>query len=140
MGHKNQFNGQLNFQSTDPSLTLSPQYKEAPSTPLSGVTSGSMSSTNTIYSQIINVKLMDISGYDVDWAGTPTGTLSVMVSANGLKFHALTFNPVLTQPAGSAGGYYVNVEAMGFKYLMFQYTNSSGSGSLTVGYEMKDWN
>lgn len=140
MSGKNQFNAVFNFQSNDPSLTLFPQYKEAPSTPLSGVSSGSMSGTNTIYSQIINVKLMDVSGCDVDWTGTPVGTLTVMVSANGNKFHSLTFDPALTQPTGTPDGYYLNIAKMGFKYLYFKYTNTSGSGSLTIGTEMKDWN
>lgn len=140
MGHKNQWNGQLNWQSTNPGLTLFPQYKEAPSTPLSGAADGVMTGTDTIYSQIINVKLMDISGFDVDWTGNPTGVLTVMVSANGNSFHALTFDPALTQPSGTDDGYYMNISSMGFKYICIQYTNSSGDGVLNVGLEMKDWN
>jgi hypothetical protein len=83
---------------------------------------------------------MDNTGLEVTWTGTPTGTLSVMVSCSGINFYALTFNPVLTQPSGSAGGYAINLNQLPFKWLMLQYVNSSGSGVLTVYGQNKDLN
>jgi hypothetical protein len=99
-----------------------------------------MSGTNTIYSQIIDISRIDNEGLEVTWTGTPTGTFSIMVSNSGINFYALTFNPALAQPAGAGGGYAVNLTQLPFKYVMLQYTNSSGSGVLTVYGQHKDLN
>jgi hypothetical protein len=99
-----------------------------------------MASTNTIYSNILDISRMDNIGAEVNWSGTPTGTLSVMVSNSGVSFSALTFSPALTQPTGSAGGYVINLNQLPFKYLMFQYINASGSGILTIYLQSKDLN
>jgi hypothetical protein len=106
----------------------------------SGLLNGVMSSTNTIYSQILDISRMDNMGLEVTWTGTPTGTFSVMVSNSGINFYALTFNPVLTQPAGSAGGYAIDLNQLPFKYLMLQYVNASGSGTIAVYGQVKDLN
>lgn len=106
----------------------------------SGFLLGAMASTNTIYTQIVDVSRMDNMGLEVTWTGTPTGTFQVMVSNSGINFYALTFNPALAQPAGSAGGYAVDLNQLPFKYVMLQYTNSSGTGSLTVYAQVKDLN
>lgn len=83
---------------------------------------------------------MDNIGLEVTWTGTPTGTLSVMVSNSGANFYALTFSPALTQPAGAAGGYYIDINQLAAKYMMLQYTNTSGTGVLSIYGEMKDIN
>lgn len=99
-----------------------------------------MASTNTIYSNIIDVTIKDNHGLEVTWTGTPTGTLSVMGSASGINFYALTFDPVLAQPAGSASGYLINLNQFPWKYIFIQYVNASGSGLLTVYDCVKDLN
>lgn len=83
---------------------------------------------------------MDNQGLEVTWTGTPTGTFSVQVSNSGINFYALTFNPALAQPAGSAGGYAVNLNQLPFKYMMLKYVNASGTGVLTVYGQQKDLN
>ena len=122
---KNEFPSTFNWQTTNPAPFR-------PNTPPSGLTAGSMSGTNTIYSNIVDISIYDNMGLEVTWTGTPTGTFSVMVSNSGSTFYALTFNPTLAQPAGSAGGYAVNLNQLPFQYLMLEYTNSSGTGSLNV--------
>jgi len=99
-----------------------------------------MSSTNTIYSNILDVAKMDSIGLEMNWAGTPTGVISVMASNSGINFYALTFSPVLGQPAGSAGGYVIDLSLYPFKYLMIQYVNSSGSGTISSYLQLKDLN
>lgn len=106
----------------------------------SGVIGGTMSGTNTIYSQIIDSSRMDNIGAEVTWTGTPVGTISVLVSNSGINFYALTFNPALAQPTGSAGGYAIDINQLPFKYILFQYTNSSGSGTLTIYLQFRDLN
>lgn len=107
----------------------------------SGVFNGAMSGTNTIYSQIIDVSRMDNIGLEINWTGTPTGTISINVSDSGINFYPLTsFNNTLPQPAGSAGGYPVTLTMLPFKYLMLKYINISGTGVLNVYGQVKDLN
>jgi hypothetical protein len=101
---------------------------------------GAMSGTNTIYSQILDVSTItraDNIGLEITWTGTPTGTIQIMCSVSGTTFYALTFNPALGQPAGSGGGYLVDITMQPFRYFMVQYTNTSGSGTLTTWISAK---
>lgn len=142
MGHKNQFPLPFNWQSTNPVTGFLPTNMNTTnigSLP-SGVLGGAMASTNTIYSQILDISRFDNQGLEITWTGTPTGTFQVMVSNSGINFYALTFSPALAQPSGSPGGYAVNLNQLPFKYMMLQYTNSSGSGTLKVYGEQKDLN
>ena len=83
---------------------------------------------------------MDNVGLEVAWSGTPTGTLSVLVSNSGINWSALTFSPPIGQPAGSAAMETIDLNQLPFKYLMLQYVNSSGSGTLTVYAQLRDLN
>lgn len=139
MSGKNQFPNIYNWQSANPATTFQPTPYQTGSLP-SGMVGGTMASTNTIYSNIIDVSKMDNIGLQVDWTGTPTGTFSVQASNNGTTFHAVVFNPVLAQPSGSAGGYVVDINQYPWKYIMLQYTNASGAGTLTVYGQNKDLN
>ena len=132
----------MSWQSTNPTIGFYPQnmtVQQQGSAP-SGLLNGAMASTNTIYTQIVDISRMDNMGLEITWTGTPTGTFQVMVSNSGINFYALTFNPALTQPTGSPGGYAVDLNQLPFKYLMLQYTNSSGSGTLTAYGQVKDLN
>lgn len=139
MSGKNQGLITLNWQSTSPIIGFLPTHPRGGSNP-SGTLSGSMASTNTIYSNIVDVSTMDNVGIEVTWTGTPTGTFSVTASISGVNFYPLTFDPVLTQPSGSAGGYVVSLNQYPFRYFLLQYTNASGSGSLTTYGHQRDLN
>jgi hypothetical protein len=142
MSGKNQFPVSFNWQSINPAtgfLPLNATTQGQGSKP-SGTLAGAMASTNMIYTQILDVSRMDNQGLEVTWTGNPTGTFQVMVSNSGINFYALTFSPPLSQPAGSASGYAVDLNQLPFKYVMLQYTNVSGSGSLTVYGQQKDLN
>lgn len=99
-----------------------------------------MASTNVIYSQIIEKSRQQNVNLELTWTGTPAGTFEVMVSDSGINFYALTFNPALQQPAGSASGYTINIDSLSAKYIMLRYTNTSGSGTLTVYGQFQDVN
>ena len=142
MSGKNQYPFVANWQPTSPVtgfLPNNPSQNSGGSAP-SGTISGAMASTNTIYSQIFEVSKMDNTGLEVTWTGTPTGTFQVMVSNSAINFYALTFSPALTQPAGSSGGYAIDLNQVPFKYMMFQYANASGTGTLTIYGQNKDLN
>lgn len=109
-------------------------------TPLSGTTAGAMASTNTVYSNIQDITNIDNVGLELTWTGTPTGTIQVMVSSSGLVFYPLSFSPAIGQPTGSAGGYVISLNQVPWRYFFVEYTNSSGSGSLTTYVTQKDVN
>lgn len=142
MSGKNQAPVVINWQSTNPItgfLPLNNNTAGKGSLP-SGASAGVMSGTATIYTNIVDVSRMDNLGAAIQWTGTPTGTLQVMGSNDGAFFFALTFSPALTQPAGSGGGYGIDLNQFPWKYILFEYTNTSGSGSITTTLQVKDLN
>lgn len=109
---------------------------------------GVMTGTTTVVSAAINMINVDNAGIEIAWTGTPTGTLSVQGSVSAaidqpsvtVAWNDLTFNPAITQPAGSAGGYLINLNQFPFPYLRFKYVNASGVGVLSVFLFLKDLN
>lgn len=140
MSGKNQYPITFQWQATNPATGFLPIPANASGSIPSGVKNGAMASTNVIYSQIVEKSRMDNIGLEVTYTGTPTGTFEVMVSNSGINFYALTFNPALTQPSGGAGGYAIDLNQVPFKYILLRYTNSSGTGVLTVYGQMQDLN
>ena len=116
----------VNWQATNPIPTLFPLKPNTNTSVPSGILTGTMSGTNTIYSQIIDMSLIDNIGVEFNYVGTATGTLTVWCSNSGINFYSLTFNPVLQQPAGSSNGYLIDISGLPWKYFMFEYVNTSG--------------
>lgn len=145
MSGKNQAPIPLNWQSIDPRTGfLPPNAKtiDKGSVP-SGVLTGAMASTNTIYSQIVDISRMDVLAVELNWTGTPAGTFSFLVSNSAINWPSIpitAFTPAFVQPSGSAAFEGVNLSLLGFKYFLLQYTNASGSGSLTAYGQVKDLN
>ncbi len=134
MGDKNQNRMTLNWQASTP-------IPYANNVPLTGVSAGVMTGTNTIYSNIVDITIKDNDGLEFTWTGNPVGTVTILASNSGVNFYDMApFEPPLGQPAGSAGGYLVNINQFPFKYLLVQYTNVSGSGTLKVVVQTKDIN
>lgn len=133
MGMKKRNTFRLNWNTTTP-------VPYNPNVALSGALSGVMSATNTIYSNIMDISNTDNQGIELTYTGTPTGTISVLCSESGTNFYPLTFNPVLTQPSGGAGGYLINLNQVPWRYVMIQYINTSGTGSLVAWLGQKDVN
>lgn len=100
----------------------------------------SITGSNTYTGPITNVTNLDNIGAQVIWTGNPQGTLTVNGSNDGVNFFALTFNPALAQPAGSALSYGINLNQFPWPYLEFQYVNTSGSGTLLLSITGKDLN
>ena len=139
---KAQFPNTFNWQSTSPVTTFLPipgpgSDVAGNSKPLSGVVFGTMSGTNTIYTNIIGTRQMDTQGIEITWSGNPVGTIQVMVSVSGINFYPLTYSPALAQPSGTAGGYVIQNAPFGFQYMMLQYTNTSGSGLISAYSQLK---
>jgi len=129
MGAKNAIPGQA------PGSQPSAQWAPGPE-----ILNTSVSSTNTYTSPTQAVANKDNIGLQVAFTGTMTGTLTVNCSIDNVNFTSLTFNPALTQPSGSNLSYLIDLNQVPFPYLNVAYTNSSGSGTLTVFFSAKDLN
>ena len=101
---------------------------------------GVMASTNTIYCQPQNIQNFDTAMIQFSWTGTPTGTIIVSQSADQLIWDDLILSPTITQPAGGAGHWSVNIQPTGAPWIQARYTNASGTGVLTAKIFQKDWN
>jgi hypothetical protein len=111
------------------------------------IQNAAMSGTSSVFSIPSDMQNFDNEGLEITWSGTPTGVISIAGSVSqalplnaGVNFYALTFNPILAQPAGSAGGYLIDLNQFPFPYMQFQYVNTSGSGTLNVYLCKKDLN
>lgn len=104
------------------------------------IINGAMTGTATITSTPTNIQNLDNVGIQVSWTGTPTGTISVLCSVDGVQYDSLTFTPTLAQPAGSAGSYLINLNQLPFPMVEVQYTNTSGTGVFNASIFGKDLN
>ena len=135
---KAQFAQVFNWQSNDPRLTFQPIQANSSSgnSPKSGVSAGVMSGTSTIYSNILGIQQNDNYGITTSWSGTPTGTITYLISSDGVNFSSLT-NSLVPNPSGTAAFYNYALRNCPFHYLMIEYVNASGTGSLTITSQQK---
>lgn len=106
-----------------------------------------MTGTTTLTSPAQFLQNFDNIGLEITWTGTPTGAISLLGSvsavipqAAAVSYYSLTFNPALAQPAGSAGGYIIDLNNFPFPALEVQYVNQMGNGVLNVYLFSKDIN
>lgn len=93
--------------------------------------------TNIYRSQVTDLQGIKNPCYQLFWTGTPTGTFIVQGS-NRVKRDDTTDNDWTTvpldrpivQPAGAAGGDFVDLGGFPFRYMRLKYTNASGSGNI----------
>jgi hypothetical protein len=104
------------------------------------ITAGVMTGTAVLTSVPTNIQNLDNIALQVSWTGTPTGVLQVLCSLDGVTYSPLVFSPALTQPAGSSGAFNVSINQCPFPLLEVQYTNTSGTGVLSVQIFAKDVN
>ncbi len=99
----------------------------------------SVSSTSTYYSTATEVRQFENVSYQLVWSGTPTGTFTVWVSnlvapslVNDTDWISLTLATAISQPAGSASKYSVDLSSLPFYWVRLKYVNASGSGTITA--------
>jgi hypothetical protein len=80
----------------------------------------------------LGIQYLDNVSLEMAWTGTPTGTIVIQGSNSQINWQPLTLNPAITQPAGSASFYSVDLNQVGYAYIQVAYTAGSGSGNLTV--------
>lgn len=102
------------------------------------VSGGDLSANLT--SDPVDMQYMDNAGISVAWTGTPTGTISIQGSLDykptdpprAGNWFDLTFDPALSQPAGSSGSILVNVNQLPYPWLRVNYVSASGSGNVDI--------
>lgn len=104
------------------------------------IVSGVMTGTTTITSTPTFVGNVDNGGIEISWTGTPTGTITIQCSISNVTYYSLTFTPALTQPAGAAGGYLIDLNQIPFPWVQISYTNATGTGVLNAWTFYKDLN
>lgn len=108
--------------------------------PVNLITAQSMGASIT--SPIVEVRLQDNIGIQLDWTGTPTGTFDVQISSNHLQdingnvqvpgtWVSLPLSPAITA-SGSADTAYIDLNQQSAQYMRIVYTRTSGTGSLTA--------
>lgn len=142
MSGKNQFIVPLYWQSTNPAINFLPlnNNTQGQGSVPSGVIAGTMSGTNTIYTNILDVSRLDNDGLEISWTGNPSGTITYWASNSGIAANFFQISLTTSQPSGSASSFGVNLNQYPYKYLQLRYTNSSGSGTISVYGQYKDLN
>lgn len=108
--------------------------------PIRLFTNGVMTGTSVLLSSAIDVTNLDNVGLEVSWTGSAVGTIEVLGSNSNATYYALTFNPVITQPAGTAGGYLIDLSQFPWQYFKLRYTNTSSTGVFNAWFFGKDLN
>lgn len=96
----------------------------------------------TVTSSAVHIMYLDNVGVQFVWSGTPTCTLNVLVSNQTTlgsnpptpvsgSFTTLTLTGV-TNPAGSAGTFWIDLNQLGAEWVEVQYASCSGSGTLSA--------
>lgn len=101
---------------------------------------GDMSQAS-ITSNPVNLDGTHKCSFQLQYSGTPTGTISFEVSNDADPAASVTgnwdaldstlFSPALTQPAGAAGTMPVNLTDIQFEWIRVKYTRTGSSGTLT---------
>ncbi len=99
----------------------------------------------TITASPTNVEFLDNIGLQIVWtSANAVGTITVEGSNNYVpnraagSWFALSFSPVLTQPASNNGDYGVSINQFPWSWLRVVYTRSSGTGTMTVTLSAKE--
>src|ERR1700743_876235 len=90
-----------------------------------------MTGTSVITSIPMDMLSLPYGAFEAIWTGNPVGTFSIQGSLDNVNYYDT--GSAVTNPAGSPGSYLENLGfPAGFRYIRLQYTNISGSGSLTI--------
>ena len=89
-----------------------------------------------VTSAIAEMDHMGMASIYAAWTGTPTGTLAVQVTVNGVEWVAPP-TALTASPAGSAGSVVWTMPDLTWKAIRVVYTRSSGTGTLNAWVNAK---
>lgn len=104
----------------------------------------------------LDLNQMTQASIEAVFTGSPTGTLTIQVSADNVspcnqgQANCVTYNPGgnvvnwvtytgSSEPVASSGNFLYNLGFAGYRWLRLVYTASSGSGSLSATYNAKSY-
>ena len=94
--------------------------------------------SGSLVTDVVSALYQDNIGFQVEWTGSPSGSFAIEasidyndVSGSG-TFYELTFNPILGEAGGSAGGFLINLNQFPYPYYRLTYEPVGSSGSLNV--------
>jgi hypothetical protein len=96
-----------------------------------------VAASGTQYTAKVDLWAIAFASIQLFWTGTIAGTWTIWVSnkaapseANDSDWTQLTLAASITQPAGSAGNDYVNLNEFGGRWVRAKHVKSSGSGNV----------
>ena len=94
------------------------------------INAGAMTGVAVLTSSLIDMSAADLLSIQLVWTGTPNGTAVVQVSNDATTWSSYT----ITMPsiAGAAGDGAVQLADCAHQFVRVVYTNTSGTGVLTV--------
>lgn len=92
----------------------------------------SVSGALSYRSLAIDMLCMDFGSLEVQWTGNPRGVLSIEGSNGGVFWYPTGTEIYPPTGSGSSDNTLVPLERVDFRYLSLLYTNTGGSGELTV--------
>src|SRR4051812_28064818 len=90
-----------------------------------------MSLAATGSSNTIKIKYANLAGIQLNWTGTPTGTINLQGSLDDSTYVTMTLSAAIA-PAGSADTGLIDILDTAMPYLKILYTRTSGTGSMNI--------
>lgn len=96
-----------------------------------------VSMSGNITSDTLIVAHHEYANVQCSWSGTPTGTINIQISNDGIIWDTLTGSSVTL--SGTADHKTIGLNFMGYPMAKAVYTFSSGSGTLYITANVKGW-
>lgn len=91
---------------------------------------------DNLLSEVIDIRLQYGFSVFAAWTGTPTGTLKLQASPDGVS-NWTDVPTVSASPAGGASSWFTNQQWQFYPYIRFAYVRTSGVGSLDLWFTGK---
>jgi hypothetical protein len=87
----------------------------------------------------VKLQFEDNLGIQCAWTGTPTGIVTVQVSLDydNLGWQTMIFSPTPSQPSGSAGNNWFEINQSPAAWVRVIYTRTSGTGLFSAKIALK---
>ncbi len=97
-----------------------------------------VATSGDVTSAVVDTRGVDNIGLDISWTDTTNGALNAQWSMDGsTAWRNYDFDPVLTQPAGSADNAQAAIFQTPYPYLRVQFVRTDGTGAMTVKISAK---
>lgn len=109
---------------------MSGSYRSINNLTLTPGTANNMTGTTAITSLVMDIRYMPRACLVAAWTGTASGTISVQGSVDNITFSDMGLG--IGNVAGVAGNSFIDLTQTAADYVRLVYTNTGGTGTLTV--------